>query len=424
MKKVDGMDDGAAEAVVTGAHQQRVEAIWRALDKYCHSADYAGWDPFDGLNSRLFRLTPLAKVAALRLIWLQVLKRSPLNLRALLLVPKVQNAFGVALFARSYGMRGESERAAVLAERLLTLRCDPAVWGAGAWGYPFDWQARAFHVPSGVPNIVCTAYAVRAIADHRRGDAPSGEEIAVAASEFAERHLLRRASNGRLFIGYVPGSDAMVHNANLWGAYVLLKGWQAGTERFRAMAEEAIDYTLKAQREDGSWWYGERHHHAFVDGFHTGYNIEALDLCRRMLGASGYDGAVARALEFYREALFDHDGAPRYYAHTRWPIDCENAAQAVLTLLDVDPTPAQGALATRVLAWTLDHMWLPERGHFIYQRHRRYANRIPYMRWTQAWMHLALARWLAEHERGWRSALSGEGAEPGRRVTERAGELR
>lgn len=424
MKKVDGMDDGAADAVVAAALRRRAEAIWQALDKYCHSADYAGWDPFDGLNSRVLQRTPLSKVAAVRLIWLQVLKRSPFNLRAPLLVPKVQNAFGVALFVRSYVLRGRLDRAAPLAERLLSLRCDPATWGGGAWGYPFDWQARAFYVPAGVPNIVCTAYGVRAIAELGRPIVPSPEEVAAAAAEFAERRLLRRAADGRLFIGYVPGSDAMVHNANLWGAYVLLKGWQAGRERCRAMAEEAIDYTLGAQREDGSWWYGERHHHAFVDGFHTGYNIEALDLCRRMLGTSAYDGAIAKGLEFYGKALFDPDGAPRYYAHARWPIDCENAAQAVLTLLEVDPKPSQSALATRVLGWTLDHMWRPRKGHFIYQRHRRYANEIAYMRWTQAWMHLALARWLAEHGQGGRSALGSQGAQPGKLVTEQAGELR
>jgi len=31
-------------------------------------------------------------------------------------------------------------------------------------------------------------------------------------------------------------------------------------------------------------------------------------------------------------------------------------------------------------------------GYFYYQRHRFHTNRIPYMRWSQAWMMYALAR--------------------------------
>jgi hypothetical protein len=34
------------------------------------------------------------------------------------------------------------------------------------------------------------------------------------------------------------------------------------------------------------------------------------------------------------------------------------------------------------------------RGFFYYQQHRRYTNRIPYMRWSQSWMLYGMEKML------------------------------
>jgi len=36
-------------------------------------------------------------------------------------------------------------------------------------------------------------------------------------------------------------------------------------------------------------------------------------------------------------------------------------------------------------------MW-SKKGYFYYQKHRFYTNKISYMRWSQAWMLLAISR--------------------------------
>ena len=59
--------------------------------------DFSGHDPFDSLNSKIFNLTPLKYSKIAKLIFTQLGKRSPINLRNLLLVPKSRNAKGVAL---------------------------------------------------------------------------------------------------------------------------------------------------------------------------------------------------------------------------------------------------------------------------------------------------------------------------------------
>jgi len=46
-------------------------------------------------------------------------------------------------------------------------------------------------------------------------------------------------------------------------------------------------------------------------------------------------------------------------------------------------------LVNQVLHWTMTHLW-SRRDYFYYQQHPWGTNRIPYMRWSQAWMLLAL----------------------------------
>ena len=135
-----------------------LQGIYRTLEARLRSVDYKGWDPFDGLNSRLFIGLGLSRSAFLRLAWIQFFKRSPINFRRLVAVPSTQNPKAIALMSMAYARMGDHTRQQELVRRLLTTQLP-----SGGWGYPFDWQARAFFVPVGTPNVICTAYAVQAL---------------------------------------------------------------------------------------------------------------------------------------------------------------------------------------------------------------------------------------------------------------------
>ena len=75
---------------------------FQSLKSYCESQNFAGWDPYDGLNSKLFQATPLKKWDLARLAWIQGFKRSPINFRRALLVPKSHNNMGLGLFLSGY----------------------------------------------------------------------------------------------------------------------------------------------------------------------------------------------------------------------------------------------------------------------------------------------------------------------------------
>lgn len=73
------------------------------LKGYCEKESFKGWDPYDGLNSKIFQVMPLLKRSALcRLVVIQGFKRCPFNLRRLALVPKEYNAKDIGLFLSGY----------------------------------------------------------------------------------------------------------------------------------------------------------------------------------------------------------------------------------------------------------------------------------------------------------------------------------
>ena len=134
----------------TATDTDLVRAAFLRLREYCERENFAGWDPYDGLNSRVFKAMPLVERSAVaRLVWIQFFKRSPLNMRRVLLVPKQHNAKAIGLFLHGYcllyGMGGKLAEGALprineLGELLLRM-ATPGFSGA-AWGYNFPWQCR------------------------------------------------------------------------------------------------------------------------------------------------------------------------------------------------------------------------------------------------------------------------------------------
>src|SRR5688572_29802050 len=75
--------------------------VSRDLLRHCATADWAGYDPYDALNSRLFQALPFRNSKWARLFFTQAMKRSMVNFRPFLLVPKTHNPKGLALFLAS-----------------------------------------------------------------------------------------------------------------------------------------------------------------------------------------------------------------------------------------------------------------------------------------------------------------------------------
>ena len=379
-----------------------IEKINQQLLDNLHKENFAGYDVFDGLNSALLKTTGLYKIPIARLAWIQFFKRSPVNFRRLVGVPKRRNPKGIALvilgLLEDYTRKGDSKylkEATGLGDWLLDNRSDPNRWQHHCWGYHFPWEARAFHVPIGKPNIITTCYVVRSLWELRSqgGDMKFMEAANDAGCFIAEK--LYTEDEGRCFFAYIPGETTFVHNASLWGAAIVAKTAQLlNNEKMSTLAYKICMQSVREQMDNGAWPYGSRSHHGFIDGFHTGYNLEALDMARQVFNTSEFDESINKGLAFYRNNFFLSDGMPKYYHNSIYPIDMHLVSQAVLTLIKVGRTEEDQKLAEKTIKWAIDHMYLERNGYFRYQITRWFKNNICYMRWTQAWAYYSLAFYL------------------------------
>jgi hypothetical protein len=371
---------------------------------YCLGNDWAGYDPYDALNSKIFKVLPFLNARLPRLALTQTIKRSPFNLRPWLLVPKTQNPKGLALFLTAFlkltklGLLDPEEGlVGKVVEILRELRSpDNAYW---CWGYSFPWQTRTLLVPRGAPNLVCTSFVANAFLDlYETHQEPCHLDIAVSAAEYMLRELYW--ADGDTVAGFsypAPSTRSQIHNANFLGAALLCRIYHlTGEQKFLEPALRVTRYSAGRQRADGAWTYGELPTQQWIDNFHTGYNLCALRRIGRGVGTAEFDVTISQGIEFYRENFFQEDGAPKYFHNRAYPLDVHSVAQSILTLLEFrDPDAAHVALAHSVFRWAMTNLW-DERGFFYYQKLRYATVKIPYMRWGQAWMLLALAALLED----------------------------
>jgi rhamnogalacturonyl hydrolase YesR len=371
--------------------------------------DYAGQDPFDSLNSKFFTFFPKFKKGWFGLVWTQLNKRSIINIRPLLGVPSMRNPKGIGLFIlgllEDY-QRSQDEHylteAMKLADWLLTQQSDVTIWQHSCWGYHFDWNARAFFVPKGKPNIITTIYVAQALyALSQVTGNNKYRDPALDAAHFIV-NTLHCQHDGREFFAYIPGETAFVHNASLWGAaWVGFVGNITDNEKYKEIALTVAHQSIQEQGSDGSWVYGSRHHHQFIDGFHTGYNLEALHILRTALATNEFDGSIAQGLGYYKEHLFEQDGTAKYYHNNRYPLDMHCVSQAIFTLLKVGRTVGDAQLAEKIISKAIDSLYIPNKKQFVYQKHKGFTNKINYIRWTQAWVYYSFAFFnnFTEHQK-------------------------
>lgn len=384
------------------------------LKNYCESENFQGWDPYDGLNSRIFQALPFLKNSSLcRLMVIQAFKRCPLNLRRLALVPKEYNAKGIGLFLQGYcnlykavlaNPKLEShlgtgnkikERINELAELLISLQSKG--YSGACWGYNFDWQARRlFLFPKYTPTVVATNFCATALID--AFEVTNNQKylnVALSAAEFVKNDLHRVECNGGFLFSYspLPGNDT-VYNASLLGSKLLAYCYHyTGKQEYYDAARLSVIACCNGQSEDGSWVYGLLPVQSWVDSFHTGYNLDGLIAYEEKTGDKSFHDYIEKGFDFYIKNFFEKDGCPKYYHNEKYPIDIHCPGQLFITLHRLGKFEEYKPLADKVLNWTVKNMQ-DKKGYFYYQLKKGISSKISYMRWSNAFMFNALSYYL------------------------------
>lgn len=373
------------------------------LSAFVSVRDFAGFDPYDALNSPVARTLSFGQKYG-RIAWIQLLRRLPVNLRPLLFVPKGHNPKALGLFlggyAKLYKVESNPSHLKQI-NRLLDLLEENFSKGysGNCWGYNFDWQSRAFYIPKFTPTVVNSSFIGHTLLDtfDYTGD-QRALDMAVSIKEFL-LHDLHRTRDGDTFcFSYTPIDQTAVHNANLLGASLLIRLYGVtGEAVLRDTALESLAYTMKYQHDDGSWYYAETAMQSWIDSFHTGFNLQSIRTFLKQGEGEAYRPAYEKGVRYYADNFLLEDGTPKYYHDSVYPIDIHAPAEAIAFFSGEGQE--YEVLTDRVLGWTLEHM-LDPKGYFYFRKGPWLTNKIPYMRWSQAWMFHALTEYLLHRQAG------------------------
>ncbi|MBC8343994.1 MAG: hypothetical protein H8E61_08440 [Bacteroidetes bacterium] len=381
----------------------------KILKQYIEDQRFSGYDPYDTLNSAL----PLSKFGKwIPAIATQVQKRNPVNIRPLLGIQKGRNPKGIGLLLKAYCIRyslyGE-EKDRSIADQLFKwlLENTSKGYSGSCWGYNFGWTNPNGNLPAYTPSVVVTGFVVDGILAYYRefGD-KTAIDVILSACEYILNDLPKAVFDEGICIGYTHLSKGCCYNASLLGAETLAKAYDLTQDKkYLEPAKSAVDYVLSRQKRNGVWNYSynpendtERKQIDFHQGFvltslinyidHSGDNRPAITT------------AIKKGADFYRQHQFYPDGRSKWRYPKEWPVEIHNQAQGIITfsqLAEYDPQYLE--FAGKILDFTIEYMQ-DKRGYFYYQKHPNYTNKISYMRWSQAWMLLAMME-LIKNQRIW-----------------------
>jgi hypothetical protein len=370
------------------------------LEKWVEEHDYKGYDPADGLTSYLRPLT-FGNLFLDRLL-LQLVQRSPINLRPLLGVKPLDSFIGRGYMVRGYltmlkitGNENYRNKAVACLDFLKDNRAPG--FKEYSWGKMFDFASRGGRYGTFEPITVWTSLIGQAFLDAYEIINDEGYlDIASSICDWIlERPRNRTGSGSCISYTAFGDGDCTIHNQSMLGAAML-----ARTAKFRAnseylrVAKEAITYSCTRQLPNGAWYYGEEPKYQWIDNFHTGYNLEALKCYMECTNDRTFEKNLRKGFDFFRNNFFEATGKPKYYHNRTYPIDSQCASQAIESLANFsDYDQSSLALGLRVARWTIENMQ-DRAGHFYFRQYRFATLRAPMIHWAQATTYRALASLL------------------------------
>jgi len=383
---------------------EKIRNALNRLEQWAEQNNWEGYDTFDGLSSPYARFVTWNN-PFLKRVWQQGVRRFPLNLRPLLRIKPAPSSKGMGFFAQGYVRLFQSYGKADHLKKMhscldwLLLNRSPGFQG-NSWGNHFDYESRAGRIPPGTPTVVWTSLIGQAFLDAYEA---IGEkrylEVARNSAEFIINELGWIQTERDLCLSYIPlpggkpiRGEYGVHNANMLGAGLLARvNVHAPKERYAEMAKEAVKFTMRAQLDNGAWYYGVVPKFHWVDSFHTGYVLESLDCYIRCSQDRTFQKELEKGYRFFVETFFSPNGTPRYYDYKTRPLDIQCASQGIQTLVNLrELHPRSIEIAVKVAHWTIANMQ-DEKGYFYYRKYPFITNKTPTLHWGQATMFAALA---------------------------------
>lgn len=370
------------------------------LLQYIEHEEFKGYDPYDTLNSFI----PFSKFGKwIPILAIQFQKRNPVNIRPILGIKKGYNpkAIGLLLYAycNLYEIYKEEKYKNTIEFLFNWLKNNYSKGYSGnCWGYNFDWASTEKLVKAFTPSIVVTGFVCKGIFKYY--ELTKNEEalgILLGSVKFLLNDLEKTETQDGICFSYTPVLKDCCYNASMLGAELLIKAYSINqNKKYFELAKLAVNFVISKQNKDGKWNYSinldsgvERRQ---ID-FHQGFILDSLIEIVKYGGFSEkeYNSSLIKGVEFYKTEQFFPNGRSKWRIPEIWPVEIHNQAQGIITFcLMSDLNPDYLKFAKVIADWTINNMQHTN-GYFFYRKYKWYSNKIPYMRWSQAWMLLALS---------------------------------
>lgn len=385
----------------------KLEKYFDIVDVLCSNAkkdSYLGYNKHDGLNSRFLR-TVTKPHKFLRIAAIQFVMRMPINLRPFFCVKKSINAKGIALWAISnlnlYKSTNEDKylkEAEECLDWLLKNNSQGDTYSGICWGYPYPWQDAGFYAPKGMPNCVVSCFVGRAfLMAYEITQKEEYLSTVKSLCDFFLNDLTKiQDTEDMLCLSYAPVEmDWVVMDTSILAAVVIAKtGKLLNDENLLKTSYRLVNYVVDKKTDYHAWFYSHppERSHITHDNYHTGYIVDAIADYTEITGDKQFWNAYELGLKYYKENLFEKDGAPRWMNHKQYPYDIHGCAQGIISFSKAAKYwPEYQELANKCADWAIKNMYYEKEQRFFYQKRTLYTTKFTLLRWCNAWMARALS---------------------------------
>lgn len=368
------------------------------LRTYVESENFKGYDPYDTLNSPI-PFHWLGKWGPVLAIQFQ--KRNPFNIRGLLGIKKDYNPKAIGLFLHAYSLDFQHTKSEETLQKMnfffnWLLENRTKGYDEYCWGYNFDWASPVKFLEKFSPTIVVSGFVAKGVFEYYQAtENPKALEVLKSIGDFTENELAWTKTEKGYCVSYSTKTVDCCYNANMLGAELYARLYALTKEdRYKDLAHKMTDFTVAYQKESGLWNYSidlktgkERNQ---ID-FHQGYVLDSIHYVLKYCGENvAYLKALKIGAEYYFKNQFKQNGQSIFRVPNDYPVEIHNQAQGIITLTRlVYLSEEYGSFASIIAQWTTDNMQ-SEKGYFYYKKYPIHTIKTPFMRWSQAWMFLAL----------------------------------
>jgi hypothetical protein len=171
---------------------------------------------------------------------------------------------------------------------------------------------------AGTPLITTAPYAYEAFSSVYQLD---GQERWLEIMQSVAEHAFKDIKDREVGVdtataGYDPlDSVGGVVNASAYRAFLLTSASvDFSREDYRRAGERNLNFVLKAQQPNGSWFYAVDGVRDFIDHFHTCFVLKALTKIETLIGHGGCRKAIESGVGYYVRNLFDENGLPKPFS--------------------------------------------------------------------------------------------------------------